>query len=276
MSKNPYIKSCISYSGGKYKLLPQILPLFPQRKFRVFVEPFCLSGDTHLYTKNGIVTLKDLNVGDYILDDSGHFVEVIRKIKSPKQTGIKIKTKGNVEIVATDNHIFYVDGQEIQAKDLRIGMTLNTSYVPQINYEKYIDMSNYITYSQSRRYGRSGKIIDDTYIKLYHCAPTTLRHIKVTPELMRMYGLIVAEGDKSNITMHKSEQHILEEFIKNYSQLLGLDLTKHKKYYMKSNSNAIQLAVPYKTIYSKIFFEALGIGSGARNKNINFFIYPTQ
>lgn len=41
MSKNPYIKSCISYTGGKYKLLPQILPLFPQRKFRVFVEPFC-------------------------------------------------------------------------------------------------------------------------------------------------------------------------------------------------------------------------------------------
>ena len=41
MSKNPYIKSCISYTGGKYKLLPQILPLFPQRKFRVFLEPFC-------------------------------------------------------------------------------------------------------------------------------------------------------------------------------------------------------------------------------------------
>lgn len=41
MSKNPYIKSCISYSGGKYKLLPQILPLFPQKKFRVFIDPFC-------------------------------------------------------------------------------------------------------------------------------------------------------------------------------------------------------------------------------------------
>lgn len=56
MSKNPYIKSCISYTGGKYKLLPQILPLFPQRKFRVFVEPFSggcniaqnISADRHI------------------------------------------------------------------------------------------------------------------------------------------------------------------------------------------------------------------------------------
>lgn len=40
MNKNPYIKSCISYTGGKYKLLPQILPLFPQKKFKIFVEPF--------------------------------------------------------------------------------------------------------------------------------------------------------------------------------------------------------------------------------------------
>ena len=37
---NPYIKSPISYTGGKYKLLPQILPLFPQREFRVFWENF--------------------------------------------------------------------------------------------------------------------------------------------------------------------------------------------------------------------------------------------
>ena len=39
-SKNPYIKSPISYIGGKYKLLPQILPLFPQRDFRIFWEGF--------------------------------------------------------------------------------------------------------------------------------------------------------------------------------------------------------------------------------------------
>ena len=37
---NPYIKSPISYTGGKYKLLPQMLPLFPQREFRVFWENF--------------------------------------------------------------------------------------------------------------------------------------------------------------------------------------------------------------------------------------------
>lgn len=36
----PYIKSCLNYTGGKYKLLNQILPLFPQNIDR-FVDLFC-------------------------------------------------------------------------------------------------------------------------------------------------------------------------------------------------------------------------------------------
>ena len=35
-----YIKSPLNYNGGKYKLLPQILPLFPQ-DINMFVDLFC-------------------------------------------------------------------------------------------------------------------------------------------------------------------------------------------------------------------------------------------
>lgn len=38
--KNNYIKSCISYTGGKYKLLPQIIPLFPNKNINTFYEVF--------------------------------------------------------------------------------------------------------------------------------------------------------------------------------------------------------------------------------------------
>lgn len=40
MSTNNYIKSCLNYTGGKYKLLNQILPLFPQ-EIETFIDLFC-------------------------------------------------------------------------------------------------------------------------------------------------------------------------------------------------------------------------------------------
>lgn len=38
--KFPYIQSPLNYIGGKYKLLPQLLPLFP-RQIGTFVDLFC-------------------------------------------------------------------------------------------------------------------------------------------------------------------------------------------------------------------------------------------
>ena len=35
-----YVKSCLNYTGGKYKLLPQIMPLFPE-DINMFVDLFC-------------------------------------------------------------------------------------------------------------------------------------------------------------------------------------------------------------------------------------------
>lgn len=38
--KNNYIKSCLNYTGGKYNLLEQIIPLFP-KKIETFYDIFC-------------------------------------------------------------------------------------------------------------------------------------------------------------------------------------------------------------------------------------------
>ena len=40
VDKMKYIKSCLNYTGGKYKLLPQIMPLFPE-DINMFVDLFC-------------------------------------------------------------------------------------------------------------------------------------------------------------------------------------------------------------------------------------------
>ena len=55
-----YIKSFINYSGNKYKLLPQILPLFP-KEIDTFVDLFCGSGTVGLNVKANRHIYNDVN-----------------------------------------------------------------------------------------------------------------------------------------------------------------------------------------------------------------------
>ncbi|MGL5955809.1 MAG: DNA adenine methylase [Brevinema sp.] len=54
-----YINSCLNYTGGKYKLLPQIMPLFP-KNIDTFVDLFCggasvgINSNTHKIICNDI------------------------------------------------------------------------------------------------------------------------------------------------------------------------------------------------------------------------------
>ena len=54
------IQSPLNYTGGKYKLLPQILPLFPQRT-RLFVDLFCGGCNVGLNAPSRRVIYNDLN-----------------------------------------------------------------------------------------------------------------------------------------------------------------------------------------------------------------------
>lgn len=58
--KHEYIKSPINYSGNKYKLLPQILPLFP-KEIDTFVDLFCGSGTVGLNVKANHHIYNDVN-----------------------------------------------------------------------------------------------------------------------------------------------------------------------------------------------------------------------
>ena len=54
------IQSPLNYTGGKYKLLPQILPLFPQN-INTFVDLFCGGGDVGANVDCGHVLFNDIN-----------------------------------------------------------------------------------------------------------------------------------------------------------------------------------------------------------------------
>ena len=56
--KNPYLCSPMNYIGGKYKLLPQIMPLFPEN-IRVFVDLFCGGANVGINVKSEKVVFND-------------------------------------------------------------------------------------------------------------------------------------------------------------------------------------------------------------------------
>lgn len=53
-----YIKSCINYTGGKYKLLKQIMPLLPD-DINIFVDLFCGGGNVGLNVSSNIKVFND-------------------------------------------------------------------------------------------------------------------------------------------------------------------------------------------------------------------------
>lgn len=54
------IQSPLNYTGGKYKLLPQILPLFP-RDIHLFVDLFCGGGNVGISVQSEFVHFNDIN-----------------------------------------------------------------------------------------------------------------------------------------------------------------------------------------------------------------------
>jgi DNA adenine methylase Dam len=59
MDKNTYIKSPLNYVGGKYKLLPQILPLFPNN-INTFVDLFCGGGNVGININANKIICNDI------------------------------------------------------------------------------------------------------------------------------------------------------------------------------------------------------------------------
>lgn len=55
-----YIKSPLNYIGGKYKLLPQLVPLLPQ-KIRTFVDLFCGGGNVGVNARCKKLVFNDMN-----------------------------------------------------------------------------------------------------------------------------------------------------------------------------------------------------------------------
>lgn len=259
------------YMGSKNRIAKYLLPFLTKylTPDRWYVEPFCLSGETLVFAKNGVKSVKDLQIGDYIIDEFGEYTKVVNKIEKDNiEKGLSISIKGGINIKCSLNHPFYdKDNKELLAKDLKIGDSLLMGVDSNKN-DIVIDMANYITITKNKRFGRNGSYGED-WVKLYHNAPKIKRFIEVDKDFCQCLGLVISEGDKSNITMNISEREYLEDFLRKYEKITGLKFN-NKCFYEKEDKNSIEFAVPCKTIYERLFFTATNLKSGARCKNISF------
>lgn len=81
----------------------------------------CISPESIVYHKEkGKIQIKDIIIGDYILGDEG-YKKVINKFINKKIKTYKIKTKSGKEIIASDNHIFPINGGYKKLSNLKIG-----------------------------------------------------------------------------------------------------------------------------------------------------------
>lgn len=58
--ENKYIQSPLNYTGGKYRLLPQIIPLFPKNIYH-FIDLFCGGGNVGVNVESVKTTFNDID-----------------------------------------------------------------------------------------------------------------------------------------------------------------------------------------------------------------------
>lgn len=100
------VQSPLNYTGGKFKLLPQIKPLFPE-KINVFVDLFCGGCNVGLNVKSNKTIFNDYNtevIGLFKALKRIHVDEVIDKIESIiSHYGLSNTYKNGYDYYACDN-----------------------------------------------------------------------------------------------------------------------------------------------------------------------------
>lgn len=254
--------STTSGKHGDLELLKEKLKNLPAG-----VELACLSGDTVVYSENGIVEIKDLKVGDFIYDSNHNLVEV-KNIKISEKDKILIKGNKGFAANCSKDHPFMSNGTQILAENM-IGKKLDLLECKSSfneNVDLKLDLSKYVTIANPNKRGSRGGVILEDKIKLNSVCPFIPRYITLDKELMWMYGLVVAEGSKKSIVLNINEKDYAARFIAKYKDLFNLE----SSIYLNENKNSQTIEPKMPKVFQSLFFEEMEIGYGARNKSLSF------
>lgn len=236
-----------------YKLVPYLSELTEQVA--------CLPPDEKVFVYNEkslkLQEIKDIKVGDYIIGNSQICcVKNIIKKKTEEKMYL-IKLVGGRMIRLTENHLIPTKRGLLKVKELLIGDELminkeiNVEEIKEIDLEKYF-LDNSIKY----------RLKDDRIILERH-GYSYPRKIKVNNQFARLCGYYVSEGFKRGFAFNKDENLIMEEVIKDFKEVLQIDLKRRN-----NGENGICLENTKGFVGDLIFNKVMCLGSGARNKGI--------
>lgn len=128
---NKYIKSPLNYTGGKYKLLHQILPLFP-KEIDTFYDLFC----------GGLNVSINVNADKYIANDlNTQIINLYKWFISKDKDSIfnEILNKSNeyrLQDKIKDNYLQLRNDYNTNKSDLLFYLLITTSFSNQIRFNK--------------------------------------------------------------------------------------------------------------------------------------------
>lgn len=233
---------------------------------RPYTELACLSGETIVYNKKGSIEIENLSVGDEIFDSEGILRKIINISKIEKKAFLLKGDKG-FNSICSEDHPFMSYKNKIMAKDM-IGRTIDffegNNFIEN-KEDIYIDLSPYIKENNPILEGsRGGKDFNDGTIRLRNSTKPVNKKIKLTEDIMWLYGVFIAEGSKRGFVFGSTEMEYAEKVKRIWRETFNLDCS------IRKNKNSIIVEPFNSSLLEDFFGKALEVKSGSRNHRLSY------
>ena len=200
----------------------------------------CFPGHTKIETLNGSANIRNIKSGDIVKSHLGDYLKVLDVSKN-KYWGrmIQISTKHST-VTATPEHPFYVNGDWIQAQDIKTGYKLHRPNRKSVQY---------LRFNKSQR-------------------SKTLEDREITPELAKWLGLYVADGcvrNKNTVAVCFDSKEL--DLIKDCDAFMS----RFGKTYVDTHNSWSTNVIVYSVVLANRLGELFGLG--ALNKHIPKLIF---
>lgn len=192
----------------------------------------CFVGDTKVWTTDGYKNIKDVKIGDTIINRFGDFDTVIDTLKyDVEEPLIKIKSIGNKDIVLTDNHKVYVYdsiNDEFVYKESRNIIPKTDFLTTPININK--TNSNVVEKYDLSLYGHNH--YDSSYVYEKYTGSNYMNKDIFSPTEMSVNGIV---GETSNWKYRNNKLDKDSDLYKKIYKYTNMTPTEYCEYLKKYN-----------------------------------------
>lgn len=231
-----------------------------------WVELACLDGETVVFTENGAIDISELKIGDMIFDNE-HKLRKITKINKTLKDVYNLKASKGINIKCSDDHPFMSNNIQIKAKDIiekKLDFLEEDDY--NSNEKVFINFEDLIKKRNINKKGSVGGRDFGEKVRIRNSSPVIPKEIEVTPDLMWLYGLFIAEGSCKGFALHINETHLSDRITKIWKETFNLNTSIYQ--YPEKNSMTVELQT--KTLIEDLFVKKMEVGIGAKNKSLSY------